>query len=35
MPKCEKCGLTAIVETIVNAQTANVKRRTNEQSIME
>jgi len=27
--------LTAIVETVVNAQTANVKRRTNEQSIME
>jgi len=27
--------VSAIVETIVNAQTANVKRRTNEQSIME
>ena len=27
--------LTAIVETIVNVRTVNVKRRINEQSIME
>ena len=35
MVKCEKCGPESIVETIVNARTANVKRRKNEQSKLE